>query len=44
MTKRAGIRHEYLKLKSYLFAHLANRMFERQMRRKVEADAIAKDK
>ena len=44
MTKRAGIRHEYLKLKGYLFAHLANRMFKRQMHRKFEAGAIAKDK
>lgn len=35
MTKRAGIRHEYLELKAYLYAHLANRMFKRQMRRKV---------
>ena len=44
MTKRAGIRHGYLELKAYLIAHLANRMFKRQMHRKVEADAIAKDK
>ena len=44
MTKRAGIRHRYLELKAYLFAHLANRMIKKQMRSKVEADAIAKDK
>ena len=44
MTKRAGIRHGYLELKAYLFAHLASRMFKTQMRRKVEADAIVKDK
>ena len=43
MTKRAGIRHGYLELKAYLFAHLANRMFKKQMRSKVEAVAIAKD-
>ena len=44
MTKRTGIRHWFLELKAYLFAHLANRMFKKQMRRKVEANAIAKDK
>ena len=44
MTKRTGIRHWYLELNAYLFAHLANRMFKKQMRSKVEADAIAKDK
>ena len=44
MTKRAGIRHGYLELKAYLIAHLANRMIKKQMRSKVEADAIAKDK
>jgi len=44
MTKRAGFRHGYLELKAYLFAHLANRMFKKQMRSKFEADAIAKDK
>ena len=43
MTKRTGIRHGYLESKAYLFAHLANRMFKKQMRRKVEANAIAKD-
>ena len=44
MTKRAGIRHGYLELKAHLYAHLANRMIKKQMRSKVEADAIAKDK
>ena len=44
MTKRAGFRHGYLELKAYLFAHLANRMFKKQMLSKVEADAIAKGK
>ena len=44
MTKRTGIRHWFLELKAYLFAHLANRMFKKQMLSKVEADAIAKDK
>ena len=43
MTERAGIRHWYSGLKAYLFAHLANRMIKKQMRSKVEADAIAKD-
>lgn len=44
MTKHAGIRHSCLELKAYLFAHIANRMIKKQMRSKVEADAIAKDK
>ena len=44
MTKRAGIRHWYLELKAYLFDDLANRMIKKQMRSKVEADAIAWDK
>ena len=44
MTKRAGIRHGYMELNAYLFAHLAIRMIKKQMRSKVEADAIAKDK
>ena len=44
MTKHAGIRHGYLELKAHLYAHLANRMIKKQMRSKVEADAIAKDK
>ena len=44
MIERAGIRHWYLGLKADLFAHLANRMIKKQMRSKVEADAIAKDK
>ena len=44
MTERAGNRRWYLGLKAYLFAHLANRMIKKQMRSKVEADAIAWDK
>ena len=44
MTKRAGIRHGYLELKAHLYAHLANRMIKKQMRSKVEAYAIARDK
>ena len=34
MTKRASIRHRYLECKAYVFAHLANRRFKKQMRSK----------
>ena len=27
MTRRSAIRHKYLELRAYAFAHIANRMF-----------------